>query len=232
MATDLKLVSAEVCPYAQRSRLVLLEKGLDCEIVEIDLRNKPAWFAEVSPYSKVPVLLHGEARIWESTIINEYLDEAFPEPRLTPSGAAARAAMRIWIALDDTRFVPATYKVLLAGEDEPDKRHLYGQTIVETLRLMEHGALATRRGGPWWLGDAPSLADFSIYPHMERLAVLRQYRGIEIPAECGRLREWLAAMQERPSVRSSMKDDAYHIAAYARYADGSANGTTAADMRL
>ena len=63
MATDLRLVSAEVCPYAQRTRLVLLEKGLEAETVEIDLRNKPGWFGEVSPYGKVPVLLHGQARI-------------------------------------------------------------------------------------------------------------------------------------------------------------------------
>lgn len=231
MAAELKLVSAEVCPYAQRSRLVLLEKGLDHEIVEINLRDKPAWFAEVSPYSKVPVLLHGEARVWESNIINEYLDEVFPEPRLTPESAAGRAAMRIWIAHDDVKFVPATYKVLLA-RDEPDKRRLYGDTIVEALRFMEREALGRRKGGPWWLGDRLSLADLAIYPHMERLAVLREYRGIELPAECGRLREWLAAMQERPAVRATMKDDAYHIAAYSRYADASANGTTAADMRL
>lgn len=231
MAQGLKLVSAEVCPYAQRTRLVLLEKGLDCETVEIDLRNKPDWFASVSPYSKVPVLLHGDVGIWESNIINAYLDEVFPEPSLTPGDAAARAAMRIWIAHDDTKFVPATYKVLLA-RDEPEKQELYRDTILGCLRFMEHEALGKRRSGPWWLGEQLSLADLAIYPHMERLAVLREYRGIELPAECGRLREWLSAMQERSSVRATMKDDAYHIAAYAKYADASANGTTAADMRL
>jgi glutathione S-transferase len=231
MTTDLKLVSAEVCPYAQRTRLALLEKGLDCEMVEIDLRNKPAWFAEVSPYSKVPVLLHGDVRVWESNIINEYLDEAFPAPPLTPSSAAERAAMRIWIAHDDVKFVPATYKVLLA-RDEPEKQQLYRETILGCLRFMEREALAKRRSGPWWMGDQLTLADLAIYPHMERLAMLREYRGIELPEECGRLREWLAAMQERSAVRATMKDDAYHIAAYAKYADASANGTTAADMRL
>lgn len=229
--SDLKLVSAEVCPFAQRSRLVLLEKALDHEIVEIDLRNKPDWFAAVSPYSKVPVLLDGETRVWESTIINEYLDERFPSPPLVPETAAGRAAMRIWIAFDDTKFVPATYKVLLA-RDEPDKRRLYTEAIVDALVFMEREALAKRAGGPWWLGDDLSLADLSIYPHMERLAVLAEYRGIHLPPECGRLREWIAAMQERPSVRATMKDDAYHVAAYSRYADASANGTTAADMRL
>jgi glutathione S-transferase len=118
---ELMLVSAEVCPFAQRSRLALLEKDLKHDVVEIDLRNKPAWFKEISPYSKVPVLLHGEHRIWESTIVNAYVEDVFSEPRLVPDTAAGRALMRIWIAFDDAKFVPATYKVLL-GKDDAERR--------------------------------------------------------------------------------------------------------------
>ena len=231
MAADMRLVSAEVCPFAQRTRLVLLEKGLDCEIVEVDLRNKPAWFAEVSPLSKVPVLLNGGDRVYESKIINEYLDEVFPEPPLKPASAGGRAAMRAWVEYDDVRLVPATYKVLLA-RDEPEKRRLYADTIVAALRFMETEALAKRAKGPFWMGEALSLADLSIWPHMERLAVLREYRGIELPPECVALREWMAAMRERASVKATMHDDAYHVAAYRSYADATANGATAADMRL
>lgn len=231
MPDDLKLISAEVCPYAQRTRLVLQEKDISHEVVEINLRDKPDWFAEVSPYSKVPVLVHGDHTIWESTIINEYLDEVFDGPRLVPEAAAERAAMRIWIAHDDVKFLPATYKLLLA-KDDSEKQALYGGVILDALRFMETQALGARAKGPWWLGEALSLADLSIYPHMERLAVLKEYRGIEMPAECGALREWLAAMQERASVKATMRDDAYHIAAYSRYADASADGTTAIDMRL
>ncbi|MGY8997339.1 MAG: glutathione S-transferase family protein, partial [Alphaproteobacteria bacterium] len=91
MPDDLKLISAEVCPYAQRTRLVLQEKDISHEVVEINLRDKPDWFADVSPYSKVPVLVHGDHTIWESTIINEYLDEVFDGPRLVPQDAADRA---------------------------------------------------------------------------------------------------------------------------------------------
>lgn len=230
MSIELKLISAEVCPFAQRSRLVLIEKGLEHDLVEVDLRNKPAWFEEISPYSKVPVLVHGEHRIWESNVINEYLEEAFPERRLTPQTAAGRALMRIWMAYDDQKFVPATYKVLLAKDDREKRKH-YAETIVEAFRFMESEALAKRKGGPWWLGERLTLADLSIYPHMERLAVLSAYRGVDMPGDCTRLREWLAAMQERASVQATRHDDAYHVQAYARYADGTANGTTAADMR-
>ncbi|MBL6941403.1 MAG: glutathione S-transferase N-terminal domain-containing protein, partial [Rhodospirillales bacterium] len=54
--SELQIISATVCPYAQRTRMVLQEKNLEFEVVEIDLKNKPDWFNDVSPYSKVPVL--------------------------------------------------------------------------------------------------------------------------------------------------------------------------------
>ena len=69
----LELITAEVCPFAQRSHMALLEKGLEFERIEVDPKNKPSWFEEVSPYSKVPVLRHEDAKIYKSTIINEYL---------------------------------------------------------------------------------------------------------------------------------------------------------------
>ena len=63
---ELEIISAEVCPFAQRSLIALLEKGVSCRHTEIDLRNKPDWFADVSPYSKVPVLRHGDVRVYET----------------------------------------------------------------------------------------------------------------------------------------------------------------------
>ncbi|HEY9905093.1 MAG TPA: glutathione S-transferase family protein, partial [Candidatus Sericytochromatia bacterium] len=81
---EIEIYSATVCPFAHRSRLVLLEKEIDFELIEIDLQNKPEGFTEISPYGKVPVIKHGDERVWESAIINEYLDEVFPEPPLMP----------------------------------------------------------------------------------------------------------------------------------------------------
>ena len=69
-----EIFSAEVCPYAHRTRLVLMQKGVDFSLTEIDLSNKPEWFTEVSPYGKVPSIRHDGRIIYESSIINEYLD--------------------------------------------------------------------------------------------------------------------------------------------------------------
>ena len=90
-ANDIELFSARVCPYAHRTRLVLAEKGLDFELTEIDFENKPRRFLEISRYGKVPALVHAGNEIYESAIINEYLEEAFPEPALMPADPGSAA---------------------------------------------------------------------------------------------------------------------------------------------
>ena len=94
---EVEIYSSTVCPYAHRTRLTLLEKGIDFKLTEIDLENKPDWFSEISPSGKVPVIKHKNDRVWESTIINEYLDEVFPTPPLMPLDSGRRAIARIWI---------------------------------------------------------------------------------------------------------------------------------------
>src|SRR6478672_8238610 len=93
----LQLYSFELCPFAHRVRLALAEKGVAAEPIEIDLKNKPASFVRISPYGRVPLLLHGEVKLWESAVINEYLDEVFPDPPLMPASLPDRALARIWV---------------------------------------------------------------------------------------------------------------------------------------
>ncbi len=209
--------------------MLLAEKGLAYDLDEVDLANKPVWFDAVSPYSKVPVLVHGDVTVYESAIINEYLDETFPEPAMMPSSPAQRADARISIDFDNVKFVPLFYKVLLAKD--PDTRNTCADALVDALLFMEKNVLAKRVDGPYWMGETVSLADMALYPHFERIAVLEHYRGITIPDQCGALREWILAVGERPSAQGTSHGIDYHIDAYSRYADGTANGSTAKDMR-
>lgn len=110
---EVKIYSATVCPYAHRTRLALLEKGVDFTLTEVDIENKPDWLTDISPYSKVPVIKHGKNCVWESTIINEYLDEVFPDPPLMPTDPGQRAIARIWIDFANVKFIPTFYKLLL-----------------------------------------------------------------------------------------------------------------------
>ena len=214
--SEIEFITAEVCPYAQRTHLALREKGLAYKHTEVDLSNKPAWFEKVSPYSKVPVLKVGDEVIYESAIINEYIEEAYPEPALMPSDPVRRAQARAWIDFANTRLVGAFYAVLSAKDAAG--RSEAADKLPGHFRRMEDGM--TRLGAdPYWLGDAVSLVDIAFYPHFERLGALTHYRGIDVPDDCPRLAAWQAAMRERPSVKATEHGLDYYIDSYKRYAD-------------
>ena len=120
---QIELYSATSCPYAQRTRLLLSETGVPHTLHEVDLDDKPAWFDRISPYSKVPVLKRGNVVIWESSIINEYIEELFPDPPLMPLDPGRRAHARFRIDFCNVRFTPTWYKLLLA-QDAHDRASL------------------------------------------------------------------------------------------------------------
>ncbi|MEO8443740.1 MAG: glutathione S-transferase family protein [Gammaproteobacteria bacterium] len=210
--TTIELYSFEACPYAQRTRMTLLEKGLDFVLTEIDLFNRPAWFSDISPYGKVPVLRHGGATIHESAIINQYLDEVFPEPPLLPASAAQRAQARIWMDYCETRFLVATHK-LMSEAGDATKRAANAEKLAEVLRFIEQEGLAKPGSGPYFFGEHISLADIQFAPFFERFGTYEEIGGASWPADCPRLRRWFEALQERASYRATAKPLAYHLEA-------------------
>ncbi|HEY9880272.1 MAG TPA: glutathione S-transferase family protein [Leptolyngbyaceae cyanobacterium] len=226
---EIEIYSAAVCPFAQRSRLVLLEKGIDFEVIEIDLQNKPANFLEISPYGKVPVIRHGDNRVWESAIVNEYLEEVFPKPALLPKNPAQRALARIWIDFANTKLIPAFYKLLLS--QEPEKQQEWAEELTKHLYFIEHEGLRKLSDGPYWLGNEVGLIDISYYPWFERWSALEHYRGVTVPEDCTRLLTWWQAMKNLPSVQVTASPGEYHIEQYARYASNTASGTTAQELK-
>jgi glutathione S-transferase len=227
---EIQLYSAAVCPFAQRSRIVLYEKGIDFSVHEIDLKNKPTDFETISPHGKVPVLIHGASRIWESTIINEYLEEVFPQPPLMPEPPALRALVRIWVDFVNTRFIPAFYKLLLAQEAQEQSN--WREELGQHLLFMEHQGLGVLAGeGPYWLGAQFSLLDIALYPWFERWAAIAHYRGATLPAACSRLIAWEQQVRDHPAIQVTAQSGDYHIAQYSQYASGAATGKTAQEMR-
>ncbi len=210
----MELFTAKTCPYAHRTRLALLEKGLDCEHVEVDFKAKPARFLAVSPYGKVPALSHDGNTIYESLIINEYLDETFPNPPLMPKDPVLRAKVRIWAHFCDNYYVTDTSS-LVRTRDPAERRELVAK-VHGHMRFMEHEGLAKLSAhGPYWLGEKVSLLDLAWYPFFERLPALRHYRGLWIPEDCPRLTAWLEAMAARETVRKIANDADFYIASYA-----------------
>ncbi|NJN58964.1 MAG: glutathione S-transferase family protein [Leptolyngbyaceae cyanobacterium SL_5_9] len=212
--SEIQLYSAVLCRFAHRTRLALIEKGLPFKLVEIDLHNKPENFRDISPYGKVPVLKHGKNRIWESAIINEYLDETFPERPLMPKTPIQRSQARIWINFADTRLFTATGKVLYSRNQQSLAEGL--QKLTQHLQFIEVG-LQTLAAEPYWLGSEVSLVDLTYYPWFEQWTVLSHYRGFQLPNGLDRLKHWWEAVAMRDSVRAIAQPQSFYIDHYAQF---------------
>lgn len=226
---DIEFIKNLGCPFAQRTHLLLLEKGIPHTVNEIDLSAKPDWFVAISPYGKVPVVRHGDDVVWESAIINEYLEELYPEPAMMPRDPGRRALARFWIDFCNASFTTTWYKLLLA--QEPERRARLKDRLRDHFVFMERQGIRKLGGGPFWMGRSLTLVDLTFYPWFERLHVMAHYRDFRVPDECTRLGEWARLMAARESVRTLAHPPEVFIRNAATYADGTASGTTARDMR-
>ncbi|NND53955.1 MAG: glutathione S-transferase family protein [Gammaproteobacteria bacterium] len=197
---DIKLYSYGGCPFARRTRMTLAEKDIDYELIEIDLRNRPANFKEISPYGKVPVLFHNGNRLYESAIINEYLDEVYPEPPLMPDDPLQKAQTRIWMNYCDTQFSNASWQFMQAGDNE-EKLAAARATLRECFLFIEHEGMRQLSDGPYWLGDTFSMLDIQFATFFSRY--MSEPGASEIPTECTRLKTWLNLMAGHDSFLKS-----------------------------
>ncbi len=159
----MKLYDYPDCPFAQKVRVVLAEKELEYETVFVDLRTgehrQNAEFLKLNPYGKVPVLIDDEVVVYDSTIINEYLEDEYPHPNLMPADSAARARVRTLEDYCDNSFLPSAGFVqaeLSKPTEEQDAERLarYRNELQRGLKRLE----AFLGGKEYLVGDF-SLAD-------------------------------------------------------------------------
>lgn len=212
---DLHLYTTPLCPYAQRVRLALAEKGLGAHEQEIDPLDKPASFLTLSPDGKVPLLVHGQDRLTGSAAINEYLDRTFPEPPLLPRQDHRRAVARYWIRFADERIYSPTHDLLTTFD--PDAQPVLAGALSDQLRFLETNAFA-EHGGPYLSGEGFGLADIALFPWFEQVAVLERMRQFHMPADCPRIVSWLNAVAERPAIRRLTRDADFYLQGYAALA--------------
>ena len=178
------LYNAARCPYAARARIVLAEKGIELDVVEIDLSDRPAWLYEKNPAGRVPVIEEDDWILPESVVIMEYLEERYPEPALLPADPADRAAVRLLIFRDDELTDP--YYAFRRGEEGA------GEQFDAALGRFD-SMLAAR---PYLGGAEYGLADIAYVPWLMRA---RDMLGVDLgrfPA----LADWLARLEERPAI--------------------------------
>jgi glutathione S-transferase len=209
----LELVVFADCPFCHRCLLVLHEKRAAFQPVTIERSEKETSKHLLSPYARVPVLWHDGQPVYESSVINEYLDEISPAPRLLPEDAGPRAMARFWIDFCNTRFMPAYFNLL--KERNPEARAPLKAALTGHLQFIETVALAhVSMGEPYWMGRAITLSDYAFYPFFERFVAVEAYRDVTIPADFSRLRAWLDAMRGRETVKALARPRDYYVERY------------------
>jgi len=178
------LYDAARCPYCARVRIVLAEKDVEYEAIEIDLQDRPAWIYEKNVTGRVPVIEEDAWVLPESAVIMEYLEERYPEPALLAADPADRALARLWIFRHGDLTTP--YYALRRGKEEARE-----QLDAQLARL--DGALSLR---PWLGGVEYGLADIAYVPWILRAQSMLDVDLDAHPA----LAAWVARLLDRPAV--------------------------------
>ena len=194
---EIKLYSAKGCPFARRTRLMLHEKGIDFEASEVGFRNKSEEFLRVSPTGKVPVVVVGGDSLYESNIVNQFLDEVYEEPRLMPEDPRARAHARIWMARADEDFYPQVF-VSSMGRERGFPEEKISEALEElkaTLSRLEEGLEGTE-----YLAGPFSLADVAHAGNFVRLHELEEGGEISL-ANYPNVASWMERIEARESFK-------------------------------
>jgi glutathione S-transferase len=197
----LKLYDFKSSPNCQRVKVVLEEKKLPYEIVNIDLRagaQKTPAYLQINPYGKVPAIVDGDTVLYESCIINEYLDEKYPATRLMPSDPAARAKARILIDFGLTQMDSMYTKLRMEMTKDEKERNPETVTAAKDDVKKRLQRLEQELGDQEYLMGTFSLVDVDLIPRFTRLEGFGVLPDPSLP----RLSQYLQRMKERPSVKA------------------------------
>ena len=201
----MKLYDFPQSPYCQKVRLVLAEKDLSYEKVFVDLmknEQKAAEFLRLNPYGKVPVLVDEDEVIYDSTVINEYLEDEYPHPPLMPEESGARARVRMLEDFADNSFT-AQGGLLMAELRKPaeqvdqERVQRYRADLGRVLEFVER-----HLDGKEYMSGTFSLADLAFVPRLLMLPKL----GVEISSRLINVLAWSERVKRRPSVKQLQQE--------------------------
>lgn len=199
MSATFRLISHALCPYVQRACIVLLEKGIEFERIDIDLANKPGWFRHVSPLGKTPVLLVGDQAIFESAAICEYLDE-IRSPQLHPQDPLRRAQHRAWMEFGST--VLNNIAAFYSAETEPSINAKAAE-LASKFKQVE----AVLDNGPYFMGEGFTIVDAVFAPIFRYFDVFDDIADFGVFTDAAKLNAWRRHLSARPSVQKAVGQD-------------------------
>ena len=183
------LYSGTTCPFSQRCRFVLFEKGMDFEIKDVDLFNKPEDINVMNPYGQVPILVERDLVLYESNIINEYIDERFPHPQLMPADPVMRARARLFLF----NFERELFIHVQTLENSNNQKAIDKAKLMIRDRLTQLAPILLKN--KYMLGDDFSMLDVAIAPLLWRL----DHYGIDLPKSAAPLMKYAERIFSRPA---------------------------------
>lgn len=187
------LYSGTTDPFSQRCRFVLYEKGMDFQVIDVDMFNKPEDIAVMNPYNQVPILVERDLVLYESNIINEYIDERFPHPQLMPADPIMRARARLFLYRFEKELFSQIDNLDSASQQKSDKAR---QIIRDN--LVQIAPVFTKQ--KFMLGDEFSMLDVAIAPLLWRL----EHYQITMPKQAAPLLKYAERMFTRQGFIDAM----------------------------
>lgn len=189
----MKLYSHSTNPLSHRCRIVLFEKGMDFEVIDVDMDNKPDELTTLSPYVDSPVLIERNLVLTDPNIINEYIDERFPHPQLMPPDPIMRARARLFLKdFENQLFIHMTD---LEGTDTAKKNKAIKNITEGLLQLVP---ILNKQ--PYLLYDEYSMLDVAMAPLLWRL----DHYGIKLPTSAKPLMKYADSLFNRPLFDEAM----------------------------
>ena len=189
----MRLYSGTSDPYSHRCRIVLFEKGMDFEVIDVDLMNKSEDVAAINPYGKVPVLVERDLVLYEANIINEYIDERFPHPQLMPPDPVMRGRARLFLH----RFEHEIYSQVEIIEHGAAKSADKARAVIRDNLTQLAQILSNQK---FLLGDEFSMLDVAISPLLWRL----DHYGIQMGKEAAPLMKYAERLFSRQGFIDSL----------------------------
>ena len=191
----MNLFSSPTCPYCHRTRIVLAEKDITFDTIDVDLDKLPEDLSELNPYNTVPTLVDRDLVMYDSRVIIEYLDERFPHPPLMPVDPVSRAKTRLALHRIETDWYPLMHDILTRGEKTAAKaRKVLRESIIASSEVFSVM--------PYFLSQEFSLVDATIAPVLWRLPKL----GIELPKEAKPVLKYADRIFARETFQQSLSE--------------------------
>lgn len=181
------LYSTATCPFSHRCRIVLHEKDMDFQVIDVDPNNIPEDIAVISSYSKVPILVERELVLYEANIINEYVDDRFPHPQLMPAEPVMRARARLLLH----RFEKELFCHIESLEQGDHKTADKARAEIANGLTMIAPIFEKQK---YMLGDEYTMLDVAIAPLLWRL----DHYGIKLPKQAAPLLKYAERLFSRP----------------------------------